>query len=111
MIVVGVVGTWYFGTRGRLRPVIERQAGVRKKAAPGQGAAAKAADARNRPVNRVFAHRGEGGAIVAASLLVAVVVVSSLRSAGGACRLYGSTCTGQRRRRRQPANAAPPSPA
>jgi phosphatidylglycerol---prolipoprotein diacylglyceryl transferase len=36
MIVVGVVGAWYFGTHGRLRPVIEPTAGkpAPKKAAP-----------------------------------------------------------------------------
>ena len=33
MIVVGVVGAWYFGTRGRLRPVIAAKPG------PGQGGA------------------------------------------------------------------------
>ena len=36
MIVVGVVGAWYFGTRGRLRPVIAA------KPAPDKAAPAKA---------------------------------------------------------------------
>jgi prolipoprotein diacylglyceryltransferase len=36
MIVVGVIGAWYFGTRGRLRPVIE----PRPKAAKTQPAGA-----------------------------------------------------------------------
>ena len=42
MIVVGLIGAWYFGTRGRLRPVIEAKP-VPKKAAPAKAAPAKSA--------------------------------------------------------------------
>ena len=32
MIVVGLIGAWYFGTRGRLRPVIEPKSKAAKPA-------------------------------------------------------------------------------
>ena len=44
MIVVGFIGAWYFGTRGRLRPVIERKPAAGKpaeKAAAAGGAPGK----------------------------------------------------------------------
>jgi hypothetical protein len=35
MIVVGLIGAWYFGTRGRLRPVIEPKSKPAKPATSG----------------------------------------------------------------------------
>jgi hypothetical protein len=50
MIVVGVAGAWYFGTRGRLRPVIEPKPADAKaasaKAAPNKANANKTAAAK-----------------------------------------------------------------